>query len=41
MGGVTVGTGSVIGAGSLVNIDVPSDSVAVGVPCKIISVDKD
>lgn len=40
-GGVTVGTESVIGAGSLVNIDVPSDSVAVGVPCKIISVDKD
>jgi acetyltransferase-like isoleucine patch superfamily enzyme len=34
--GVTVGKGSVIGAGSVVNRDVPQYSVAVGVPAKVI-----
>ena len=34
--GVTVGTRSVIGAGSFVNRDVPPGSIAVGAPCRII-----
>ena len=35
-GGVTIGDGCVIGAGSVVVKDIPSDSVAVGNPCKVI-----
>ncbi len=35
LGGVTIGNNVVIGAGSLVNKDIPSNSVAVGVPCKV------
>ena len=34
--GVTIGNNVVIGAGSVVNKDIPSNSVAVGVPCKVI-----
>lgn len=34
--GVTIGDNVTIGAGSLVNKDIPSDSVAVGVPCRVI-----
>lgn len=34
--GVTVGSNVVIGAGSVVVKDIPSDSVAVGNPCKVI-----
>lgn len=34
--GVTVGDNSVIGAGAVVNKDVPANSIAVGVPAKII-----
>lgn len=34
--GVTVGRGSVVGAGSLVNKDVPSFSVVGGVPAKVL-----
>ena len=34
--GVTVGKNSVIGAGSVVVSDIPADSVAVGVPAKVI-----
>lgn len=34
--GVTIGDNVTIGAGSLVNRDIPADSVAVGVPCKVI-----
>ena len=34
--GVTIGDNVTIGAGSLVNRDIPSDSVAVGVPCRVM-----
>ena len=36
MPGVTVGENSIIGAFSFVNIDVPDNTVAVGVPAKVI-----
>ncbi len=34
--GVTIGNNVVIGANSLVNKDIPSNTVAVGNPCKVI-----
>jgi acetyltransferase-like isoleucine patch superfamily enzyme len=34
--GVTIGSGSVIGAGAVVTKDIPSNSIAVGVPAKVI-----
>lgn len=34
--GVTIGDRSIIGAGSVVVKDIPSDSMAVGNPCKVI-----
>jgi len=34
--GVTIGDGSVIGAGSIVTKDVPEYSIAVGVPARVI-----
>lgn len=34
--GVTIGDNCVIGAGSVVNKDIPANSVAVGNPCKVI-----
>ncbi|WP_249154755.1 acyltransferase [Gordonia polyisoprenivorans] len=34
--GVTIGDNCVIGAGSVVSRDVPSGSVAAGVPCRVI-----
>jgi acetyltransferase-like isoleucine patch superfamily enzyme len=34
--GVTIGDRAVIGALTLVNRDVPPDTIAVGVPCKIL-----
>ena len=34
--GVTIGDNSVIGAGSMVNKDIPANSVAAGNPCKVI-----
>ena len=42
-GGVTIGNGCVIGAGSVVTRDIPDNTFAAGVPCKVIRVitDKD
>ena len=34
--GVTIGDNVTIGAGSMVNRDIPSNSVAVGVPCRVM-----
>lgn len=36
MPGVTIGDNSVIGAGSVVNKDIPAGVIAVGNPCKVI-----
>lgn len=36
LAGVHIGDNSVIGAGSVVNRDIPANSVAAGVPCKVI-----
>jgi len=36
LGGVTIGDRSVIGAGSVVTKDIPSDVIAVGNPCRVI-----
>ena len=33
--GVTIGDNCVIGAGSVVTHDIPANSVAVGVPCRV------
>ena len=35
--GVTIGNNVIVGAGSVVTKDIPSDSVAVGIPAKVIS----
>ena len=37
MPGVTIGKNCIIGAGSVVTKDIPDNSVAVGVPCKVIT----
>ncbi|GIP23106.1 sugar O-acetyltransferase [Paenibacillus sp. J22TS3] len=34
--GVTIGKNSIIGAGSVVTKDIPPNSIAAGVPCKVI-----
>lgn len=36
IGGVTIGDGAVIGAGSVVTRDIPPNSLAVGVPCRVL-----
>ena len=36
VGGICIGENSIIGAGSLVNMDIPRGKTAVGVPCKIL-----
>ena len=33
---MTIGSGSVIGAGSVVTRDIPEGVLAAGVPCKVI-----
>jgi len=33
--GVTIGSGSIIGAGSVVTNDIPPNSIAFGIPCKV------
>jgi maltose O-acetyltransferase len=35
LSGVTIGNRCVIGAGSVVTRDIPDDSCAVGVPCRV------
>ena len=39
--GVTIGDNCIIGAGSIVTKSIPSNSVAVGVPCRVISTIED
>ena len=34
--GVSIGSDTVIGAGSVVNHDIPSGVIAAGVPCRVI-----
>ena len=34
--GVTIGDNVVVGAGSVVNMDIPSDTIAAGNPCRLI-----
>ena len=41
MPGVTIGKGSVVGAGAVVTKDIPEYSIAVGVPAKVIGSRKD
>ena len=36
IGGVTVGQNAVVAANAVVNIDVPDNSIALGIPCKIL-----
>ncbi len=36
--GVTIGSGSIIGAGAIVTKNIPENSIAVGVPAKVIKV---
>lgn len=36
LSGVKIGNNSIIGAGSVVNKDIPSDVVAVGNPCRVL-----
>ena len=34
--GIVIGEGAIVGAGTLVNKDIPDRATAVGVPCRII-----
>lgn len=36
LGGVHIGSGSIIGANSLVNRDIPDNVIACGVPCRVL-----
>ena len=40
MPGVTTGDNVVIGAGSVVTKDIPSDSIAYGAPCRVMRENK-
>mgnify|MGYP002605436644 FL=1 len=35
-GGVTIGAGSIIAAGAVVTCDIPPNSIAAGVPAKVL-----
>ena len=37
IGGITVGQNSIVAANAVVNIDVPDNCIAVGIPCKILT----
>lgn len=39
IGGITVGESSIVGANTLVNKNVPPNSIAYGIPCKIKAID--
>jgi acetyltransferase-like isoleucine patch superfamily enzyme len=36
MGGVTIGNNAMVGAGALVNRDVPDNAIVAGVPARVI-----
>lgn len=36
LGGVTIGDGAVVGAGAVVSRDIPSNSIAIGVPATVV-----
>lgn len=36
MAGVTIGDNTIIGTGSIVTKDIPSNVIAVGNPCKVV-----
>ena len=36
LGGVKISSGSVVGAGAVVTKDIPANSVAIGVPAKVV-----
>ena len=38
LGGVTIGSDTIIGAGSVVTHDIPSGVIAVGNPCRVLRV---
>ena len=38
LGGVTIGSGAIIGANSVVTEDVPTNSIAVGAPAKVVKI---
>lgn len=40
IGGVKIGENAIIGANSVVNIDVPANCTAMGIPCKIVTIEK-
>lgn len=39
LGGIVIGDNAVIGANSVVITDIPANTVAVGIPCKVIKID--
>ena len=41
LGGVKIGYNSIIGAGAVVTRDVPSNSIATGIPAKVTGIRKD
>jgi len=41
LGGVRIGNGAVIGAGSVVTHDIPDGAIAVGVPARVVKMRKD